>query len=37
MIEKRIDKARDRLDRAEIQYDNLFMAYFDLKRNGGAA
>ena len=31
LIEKRIDKALDRLDSHCGQYHNLFVAYFDLK------
>ena len=37
LIEKRINKARDRLDGHSSQYHNLFVAYFDLKVEGGAS
>ncbi len=36
LIEKRINKARQRLDRHNTQHTNLFIAYFDLKGTGGA-
>jgi len=35
IIEKRIVKARARLDRHSTRHNNLFVAYFDLK--GGAS
>ena len=31
-IAKHLDKARDRLDTHDTQHRNLFVAYFDLKR-----
>ena len=36
LIEKRIDKAHQRLDRHGTRHNNLFVAYFDLKAEGGA-
>ncbi len=36
LIEKRINKARTLLDGHSSRYHNLFVAYFDLKAEGGA-
>ena len=35
-ILKRLDKMRDRLSTHATQHTNLFIAYFDLKAEGGA-
>ena len=36
-IEKRVVKAYARIDEHSTQHNNLFIAYFDLKRAGGVS